>query len=208
MRLILLGAPGSGKGTQAKILSEYYKAKRISLGDILRQEVKKNTDLGKRIREYIEKGILVPDHIVSLVIEENIDREGFIIDGYPRNILQAKDLDKILNKKGSRVDAAIYLDVDESTVIKRLSGRRVCRGCGANFHIENMPSKKPGICDLCGAELIQREDDKPRLIKKRWQIFERESSPLINYYKEKEKLIVVDANRGAKEVFQDIVKSL
>jgi adenylate kinase len=208
MRLILLGAPGSGKGTQAKTLSEYYKTKRISLGDILREEVKKGTDLGKKVKGYMEKGVLVPDDIVSLVIEENIDRDGFIIDGYPRNISQAQNLDDILNKKGSNLDTAIYLDVNESIVIKRLSGRRVCKACGANFHIENMPPKRPGICDLCGAELIQRNDDKPEVIRKRWQVFEEESQPLINYYKEKKKLIVIDANREAEEVFEDIIKSL
>ncbi len=208
MRLILLGAPGSGKGTQAKTISEKLNIKRISLGDILREEVKKSTYLGEKVKEYMYKGLLVPDEIVSMVVEENIDREDFVIDGYPRNTNQAKDLDNILSKKNLSLDKAIYLEVSQETAIKRLSGRRICKDCGANYHIENMPPKKEGICDICGGMLVQRKDDEPEVIKNRWSVFQRESTPLMNFYKEKNRLIIVDANRNAEEVFQEILKKI
>ncbi|MCD6229100.1 MAG: adenylate kinase [Candidatus Omnitrophica bacterium] len=208
MRIILLGAPGSGKGTQAKTMSEKLNIKRISLGDILREEVKKNTSLGEKVKEYMYKGLLVPDKIVSMVVEENIDSEDFVIDGYPRNTNQAKDLDNILSKKNLSLDKAIYLEVSQETAIKRLSGRRICKNCGANYHIENMPPKKEGICDICGGMLIQRKDDEPEVIKNRWTVFQKENVPLMNFYKEKDKLIIVDGNQTAEEVFQEILKKL
>ncbi|RKY34004.1 MAG: adenylate kinase [Candidatus Omnitrophota bacterium] len=208
MRIILLGAPGSGKGTQAKTMSEKLNIKRISLGDILREEVKKNTPLGEKVKEYMYKGLLVPDKIVSMVVEENIDSEDFVIDGYPRNTNQAKDLDNILSKKNLSLDKAIYLEVSQETAIKRLSGRRICKNCGANYHIENMPPKKEGICDICGGMLIQRKDDEPEVIKNRWIVFQKENVPLMNFYKEKDKLIIVDANQEAEEVFQEVLKKL
>jgi len=207
VKIILFGAPGSGKGTQAIVLSEHYKLKRISLGDIFREEVKKDSSLGKEVKSYMEKGLLVPDALVSKVIEENLNEENFILDGYPRNLNQAKTLDKILEKKGESVDAFIYLEVDEPTILERLTKRLVCKKCGANYHMVNMPSKKTGICDSCGSELIQRKDDTPEVIKKRWEVFLNENKSLLDYYKTKNKLIAIDA-RGNKDIVLERIKKL
>ncbi len=207
MRIILLGAPGSGKGTQVKILTDHFKVRGISLGDILRQEVKRNSPLGGKVKEYMQEGLLVPDEIVSLVIEENINNEGFILDGYPRNVSQAEKLESILNNKNLSFDKAIYLDVSENMLITRLSGRRVCKVCNANYHVKNMPSEREGICNICGGELIQRNDDKPEVIKKRWVVFQKENASLMDYYRQRDKLVIVDANKEAEEVFQAIVKN-
>ncbi|MCK9614527.1 MAG: adenylate kinase [Candidatus Omnitrophica bacterium] len=207
MKIILFGAPGSGKGTQAIALSEHYKLKRISLGDIFREEVKKDSPLGKEVKSYMEKGLLVPDILVSKVIEENLNEENFILDGYPRNLNQAKTLDKILVKKGASIDAFIYLEVDEPTILERLTKRLVCKQCGANYHMVNMPPKKTGICDSCGSELIQRKDDTPEVIKKRWEVFLNENKSLLDYYKKKNKLIAIDA-RGNKDIVLVRIKKL
>jgi adenylate kinase len=199
VKIILFGAPGSGKGTQAIVLSESYKLKRISLGDIFREEVKKDSPLGKEVKNYMEKGLLVPDTLVSKVVEENLNEENFILDGYPRNLNQAKTLDAILEKKGASVDAFIYLEVDEPTILERLTKRLVCKKCGANYHLINMPPKKTGLCDKCNSELIQRKDDTPEVIKKRWEVFLNENKSLLDYYKKKKKLVAIDA-RGDKDI--------
>jgi adenylate kinase len=208
MRIVLFGAPGSGKGTQAQLLSEHLNIKRISLGDLLREEVKNDTELGKKVKEYMEKGLLVPDDIVVSVIEKNIDDEGFIVDGFPRNINQAFLLEEILKKKNNELDVFIYLDVDENTIVERLSKRRVCKKCGALYHLVNLPPKIDGRCDLCGGDLIQREDDKPQVIKKRWEVFEEESSKLIGFYSQRNKLIRIDARGKKEEVFNQIKEKL
>jgi adenylate kinase len=204
MRIILFGAPGSGKGTQAVMLSSYFNIKRISLGDILRDEAKKSTVLGREVKGYMEKGVLAPDELVAHLIDENLDSEEFILDGFPRNINQAARLEEILHKKNSSIDAFIYLDVDEDTVLNRLSKRRVCIKCGANYHLNNMPPKTDKICDICGGELVRREDDAPEVIKKRWEVFLKESGKLLDFYAEKNKLIKVDANLSKEEVFEKI----
>lgn len=208
MRLILLGAPGSGKGTQASRLSGYFKIKKISLGDILREEVKKGTDLGKKVITYMGKGLLVPDEIVSLLVEQSVDNSGFVLDGYPRNLNQARSLDTILEKKNFNLEAVVYLKVDKEIVIKRLSGRRVCKKCGANYHLETLPPKREGTCDFCGGELVQRDDDKPEVIEKRWEVFQEEAKSLLGYYQEKNKLITVDANGTPEQVFESIIMEL
>ncbi len=204
MRIILLGAPGSGKGTQAKEISEYFKVKRISLGDILREEVKNNSLLGNKVKQYMEKGILVPDEIMEEIINENITGEGFVLDGYPRNVKQARYLDSILLRRRKKIDVVFYLDVDETTVLKRLEFRRICKKCGANYHLINMPPKNEEVCDLCGEKLIQRRDDTPSVIKERLNVFLNESKPLLHFYKEEDKLIKIDARRNKDEVFKDI----
>lgn len=208
MKIILFGAPGSGKGTQAIVLSEYFHLKRISLGDIFREEVKKDSFLGKEVKTYMEKGLLVPDDLVSRVIESNINEENFILDGYPRNLNQAKTLDQILAKKRKDIDAFIYLEIDEKTIIERLSKRLVCKKCAANYHLINMPPKKNGICDACGSELVQRKDDTPDVIKKRWEVFLKENKSLIEYYKDRNKLIAIDARGNKDEVFSRIQKKM
>ncbi len=208
MRLVLLGAPGSGKGTQAKSISDHFKIKKIVLGDILREEVKKGTELGGKVRGYMQKGLLVPDDIVALVIKEHIDNQGFVMDGYPRNINQAHILDEILQEKNITLDRVIYLDVTQDTVMERLLGRRVCKRCGANYHIKNMPPKVENVCDICGGELVQREDDTYEVTKKRWEVFQKEAEAILDYYRKKGILISVDANKNAEEVFAEILTKL
>ncbi len=208
MNIVLLGAPGSGKGTQAERLSSYFKIKKIVLGDILRQEVKSKSLLGKKAKEYMEKGLLVPDKIVDEVMKKYINSGGFVIDGYPRNLHQAKSLDEILKEKGISLDKVFYLDVEKEIVIERLSGRRICKNCGAIFHIKNMPPKKEGICDFCGGVLYQREDDKPEVIEKRWQVFEKEIKVIVDYYKKQDKIVFLNGNKNKEEVFKGILENL
>ncbi|MFH1875474.1 MAG: adenylate kinase [Candidatus Omnitrophota bacterium] len=208
MKIVLFGAPGSGKGTQAVVLSAHYNVRTISLGDILRQEVKSGSSVGQQVKSYMERGLLVSDELVSRVIEENVDNEGFILDGYPRNLAQAKVLDSIFKKKKIEYDAFIYLEVDEKTLINRLSKRLVCKKCGANYHIENMPPKSTGICDLCGDELIQRKDDTPEVIRKRLEVFVGQSQAILDFYKSQGKFIEVNASAEKDEVFARILKIL
>ncbi|RLJ09887.1 MAG: adenylate kinase [Candidatus Aenigmatarchaeota archaeon] len=208
MNLILLGAPGSGKGTEAKLLAEYYKIKEIVLGDILREEVKNNTSLGKIVSEYMNKGVLVPDDIIIKVIQERLDSSGFVLDGFPRNLAQAEMLEEILKEKALSLDGVIYLKVNEEKAVERLSGRRVCKNCGAIYHIVNMPPQREGICDKCGGRLIIRDDDREETVRRRWQVFRRETFPLISYYLKDSKLLEVDANKSKEEVFLEIKKAL
>lgn len=202
--MILYGAPGSGKGTQAIMLAEELNLKKISLGDILRDEVKKASPLGREVKSYMEKGLLVPDELVSRVIEENIDAQEFLLDGYPRNVAQAEKLEEIVQKKNTGIDAFVYLSVDEDTIIDRLTKRRICPGCGGNYHLVNMPPKKEGICDNCETELVQRKDDTAEVIKKRWEVFLQASQELLDFYKQKNKLIEVDARGDKDEIFENI----
>lgn len=208
MRVILFGSPGSGKGTQAMLLADALGVKQISLGDILREEVKKKSDLGQEVKSYMERGALVPDKLVSRVIEENVDGGGFLLDGYPRNLDQAKELDEILKRKSSAIDSVIYLDIDEQTIIDRLSKRRVCKSCGANYHLKSLPSKKEGICDRCGNELVQRKDDDPQVVKKRWAVFIEEVDKILDFYQKKRKLVKVNGRGGIKEVFKRVKQEL
>lgn len=208
MKVILFGAPGSGKGTQAVMLSEYLGVKKISLGDILREEVKKDSELGKEVKNYMESGALVPDEVVAKVIEENIKLEGFVLDGYPRNLSQVQKLDEILKKSNNDIDIFIYLDVNEQTIIDRLSKRRICKACGVNYHLVNMAPKQNGICDKCRGELIQRKDDNPEVIKKRWEVFSSESQKILNFYRNREKLIIVEGRGDRFQIFEGIKKAL
>lgn len=206
MNIILFGSPGSGKGTQAKMLSEYFKLKRISLGDILREEASKDSDLGKEIKKYMQKGHLVPDGLVSRLIEENIDEEDFILDGYPRNLNQAIKLEEILKRKSLQIDSFIYLDIDEKTVTDRLSKRWVCKKCGANYHL-NISSQKYR-CDLCKGELVQREDDSPQVIKNRWELFLKENRKLLDFYRSKNKLVEIEGRGSIEEVLRRVKEKL
>jgi len=208
MRLVLIGAPGSGKGTQAEKLSSYFKIKAVSLGDILRGEVKNNTDLGKKVEKYMLEGVLVPDEVVAEVIDKNLSKQGFILDGFPRNLQQVEMLDKILANKGISLDKVIYFDVSQQKVIERLSGRRICKNCGALYHIKTMPPRKEGICDKCGGELIMRKDDNEDTIRKRWQVFIENSLPMVEYYRDKGILLEINAEFDKEKVFEDIVNSL
>ncbi|MCF7908812.1 MAG: adenylate kinase [Candidatus Omnitrophica bacterium] len=204
MNIILFGAPGSGKGTQAIVMSEQLGLRRISLGDILRKEVKEDTDIGQEVKSYMNQGQLVPDELVARVIENHIDSKGFILDGYPRNVAQAKKLEDILKNQGLAIDLFVYMDVSRETVVDRLTKRIVCKSCGANYHLKNMPPKKEGICDSCSNELVQRKDDTPEVILKRWEVFLKESSKLVNFYKSRGNLFKVDANFDKDLVFEKI----
>lgn len=207
MKLVLLGPPGAGKGTQANLLKELFDIAHISTGDILREEMKNQTLLGKEIKKFVESGALVPDEVVTKIIENRLTHgagisKGFMLDGFPRTRTQAEDLDKILITNKNSIDYAIYFKSTLSVIIQRLTGRRVCRKCGALFHAVNKPPKKPGACDICSGELYQRSDDNEETIKNRIAIYEKSTQPIIEYYKKQGKLIKVDADKDA-----DFVKS-
>lgn len=189
MRLVLLGPPGAGKGTHAHVLSEKYHVPHLATGDILRQHIRNQTPLGQKAKDIIENGGLVSDELVNNMMFEEISRsgiaKGFILDGYPRTIGQADALDAFTKSKNVPLDAALDFATSEKVLINRLSGRWVCTKCGANYHIRNIPPKKPGICDQCGEKLTQRKDDQPETIKHRLEMYEKETRPLIDYYKKK-----------------------
>jgi len=209
MNIVLLGGPGSGKGTQAVRLSKELKLVHMSTGDMLREAVKANSGLGIKAKNFMEKGQLVPDDLVINLIFERVNRPdaltGFILDGFPRNLAQAKSLDEILKTKNVGIDRAINLSASEKTIVQRLSGRRVCTKCGANFHIVNMPPKIDSICDNCGEKLYQRKDDNEETIKQRLAVYLKENAALLDYYKKQNKLIEVDANFPAEVVNQQII---
>jgi len=209
MRIVLLGPPGAGKGTQAKRLAESLKIAHISTGDILRQNVKDGSALGKEAKDFMEKGLLVPDELMSKMLSDRFAqpdiKKGFILDGYPRNFAQVLNLEKIFKERNLDIDMVVYLDSSESVIIQRLSGRLVCSVCGANFHVTNMPPKKKGICDKCAGKLFQRTDDKVETIKKRLEVYKTEVASLIKYYQDKKKLYRLSADGEADIVLKKIV---
>lgn len=210
MTIILLGPPGAGKGTQAKTLAGELTLVHISTGDLLRQNVTNGTDLGKKAKDFMNKGLLVPDELVTQMVSKRLDeadiKKGFILDGYPRNINQAQTLDDLLKQKRINIDFVIDLDTKQEVIIQRLSGRLACPKCSANFHIKNMPPKKDMICDNCGSILYQRADDKEETIKKRLEVYRCESAPLIRYYQSKQKLYRVVADEEAGVVLKKIIE--
>jgi adenylate kinase len=210
MYLVLLGPPGAGKGTQAKRLAERLGLPHISTGDILRQNVKDDTDLGRQAKGIMEKGLLVPDDLVAKMLDERFNnpdiKKGFILDGYPRTLPQAYSLDKILAAKGLAVDLVVYLDSSDQVIIKRLTGRLVCSKCGSNFHVTNMPPQVKGICDNCQGALYQRSDDNEITVRKRLEVYKKEVASLIEYYKKAEKLQSLNADLGAEVVLKQIVE--
>ena len=209
MNIVLLGPPGAGKGTQAKVLAEELKVSHVSTGDILRQNVKDATPLGKEAKDFMDRGLLVPDELMAKMLKERfLDsdvKNGFILDGYPRNLAQAKTLEEIFSLLGISIDLVVYLDSSESVIIQRLSGRLVCSQCGANFHIKNMPPKNEGLCDRCKGRLFQRSDDKVETIKKRLEVYKKEASELVAYYEKQNKLHRLDADCDARIVLDQIV---
>ena len=210
MRIIILGPPGAGKGTQAKSLAQRLKLPHISTGDLLRQNVSEGTALGKLARDFMNKGALVPDELVTQMLNQRIVQpdieKGFILDGYPRNINQAKALDGVLKKINTAIDLVIHLDTSEPVIIQRLSGRLVCGICSANFHTKNMPPKINMTCDNCGGKLYQRSDDKDATIKKRLQVYLEESSMLIQYYDDKHNLFRLSADEDKDLVLNRIIE--
>lgn len=212
MKIIMLGAPGAGKGTQAKMLAERYDIPHISTGDIFRMNIKNNTELGQKAKGYMDAGELVPDELVVDLVVDRIKAKdcmkGFILDGFPRTIPQAEALDYALNNQNEKIDYAINVDVEDDAIIKRMSGRRACVGCGATYHIVNMPPKKENVCDTCGEELILREDDKPETVQKRLDVYHEQTQPLIEYYDKKGVILTVDGTLDAKVVFEQLTKVL
>ena len=210
MKIIMLGAPGAGKGTQAKKISAKYTIPHISTGDIFRANIKNGTDLGNEAKRYIDKGLLVPDELVVDLVADRLKDEdckrGYVLDGFPRTIPQAKALDKVLNEQGKSIDFVIDVEVPDEYIVQRMSGRRACVRCGATYHIEYAPTEIENVCDNCQAELILRDDDKPETVKKRLDVYHEQTSPLIEYYKEKNILCEVDGTMDIDEVFQTIVK--
>ncbi len=210
MYLVLLGPPGAGKGTQAKRLAERLSLPHISTGDILRQNVLEGTDLGKQAKGIMEKGLLVPDDLVARMLDERFNnpdiKKGFILDGYPRNLSQAKTLDEILSRKKISVGLVVYLNTSDRVIIKRLTGRLVCSKCGANFHTINMPPKLKGICDNCQGHLYQRSDDNEDTVLKRLQVYKNEVASLIEYYKQAKKLRSLNADLDAQVVLEQIIE--
>ena len=212
MKIIMLGAPGAGKGTQAKMLSEKYDIPHISTGDIFRANIKNKTELGKKAKGYMDAGQLVPDELVVDLVVDRIKQQdcfkGFILDGFPRTIPQAEALDYALNNQNERIDFAVNVDVPDAAIIDRMSGRRACVGCGATYHIKFNPTRKPDVCDVCGEKLILREDDKAETVKKRLEVYHAQTQPLIDYYAKKKALLTVDGTQDINVVFNTIVNAL
>jgi adenylate kinase len=208
-RIIFLGPPGAGKGTQAERLAEDLKIKKISTGDILREAVAKGTELGQRAKSYMERGELVPDEIILGIIEEAInDEEGFILDGFPRNINQAKALDEMLSRKGLNITHVIFLDVPDEEIIKRIAYRRVCLNCGAVYNLIFNPPKEDEICNNCSSKLVQREDDREEVVRKRLEVYRDSTEALIRIYEERGVLKKIDGLGDREEVFRRIKEAL
>ena len=212
MKIIMLGAPGAGKGTQAKMIAAKYGIPHISTGDIFRANIKNGTELGAKAKEYMDKGLLVPDElVVDLVIDrfkEPDCEKGYVLDGFPRTIPQAEALDKALTAIGESVDYAINVEVPDENIVRRMGGRRACVGCGATYHIVYSPTKVEGKCDTCGGDLIIRDDDKPETVQNRLAVYHEQTQPLIDYYTKKGIIAEVDGTQDMKDVFAAIVKIL
>jgi len=211
-RVVLLGPPGAGKGTQASGIAEKYNIKHISTGDIFRANIKQGTELGKKAKEYIDKGQLVPDELTCNLVEDRVCQEdcinGYLLDGFPRTVFQAEQFDKFLKSKGEALDDVIDIEVPDSVLLPRACGRRVCRVCGRPYHVINMPPEKEGICDLCGGEVYQRADDAEATVLDRLKVYHAQTAPLTDYYKTTGILKSVNGNQEMDKVFAEICKAL
>jgi adenylate kinase len=207
MRLVFIGPPGVGKGTYAAAVSQRFGIPHISTGDMIREEIKRGSELGRKLKEYVERGLLVPDEIVTEMVRERLSREdckrGFILDGYPRTLKQAEELDRI-----TAIDLVLNFVAPDEVIIDRISGRRICRVCGAIYHVKYMPPKVPGVCDRCGGPLYQREDDKPEVVARRLEVYRQQFAPIIEYYRRKGVLVDVDASEQAEVVVPRVLKLL
>jgi adenylate kinase len=212
MKIIMLGAPGAGKGTQAKQIAGKYGIPHISTGDIFRANIKNGTELGKKAKEYMDQGLLVPDELTCDLVMDRIAQDdcakGFVLDGFPRTIPQAEALDAALTKIGQTMDFAIDVDVPDENIVSRMSGRRACLDCGATYHIVSLPPKTEGKCDNCGSDLVLRDDDKPETVQKRLTVYHEQTQPLIDYYKKQGILKSVDGTQPMEQVFSSIVDIL
>ena len=212
MKIIMLGAPGAGKGTQAKKIADLCKIPNISTGDIFRANIKQGTELGKKAKSYMDAGELVPDELVCDLVVDRIQQddctEGFILDGFPRTIPQAEALTEALNAIEQKMEYALNIDVPDENIIHRMAGRRACVGCGATYHLEFAPTKVEGICDVCGEKLILRDDDKPETVTNRLNVYHAQTKPLIDYYDKKGIVYTIDGTQSMDKVFSDIRKIL
>jgi adenylate kinase len=212
MRLVLLGAPGSGKGTQARLIEKRRGIRQLSTGDILRSAMEKETPLGQTVRQYMDAGRLVPDGVMLDLIRDVLRSEdyrgGFVLDGFPRTLIQARDLDRLLEEMDLALDAVIILDVSDEAVINRLGKRRICEDCSESFNLDTCPPEVPETCDRCGGRLIQREDDQPDTVRRRLEVYHRETEPLRAYYDERHQLRSVDGNRGVEAIRRDVSEIL
>jgi adenylate kinase len=211
MRIILLGPPGAGKGTQAAKIVDEYKIPHISTGDIFRKNIKEGTELGKQAQEYMNKGALVPDELTCGLVADRISqedcKEGFMLDGFPRNIFQAEMLDKFLSEKGIELTKVVNIEVEKELLVARAVGRRICKSCGATFHIEYNPTKTEGICDVCEGELYQRADDNEETVSNRIQVYIDETKPLVDYYSKQGIVATINGDQSIDKVFDDIKNS-
>ena len=212
MKIIMLGAPGAGKGTQAKKIAAKYEIPHISTGYIFRANIKNGTELGKKAKTYMDQGLLVPDELVVDLVVDRVQQEdcknGYVLDGFPRTIPQAESLDAALEKLGEKIDYAVNVEVPDENIINRMGGRRACVGCGATYHVVYNPTKVEGVCDACGEKLILRDDDKPETVQKRLAVYHDQTQPLIDYYKKSGVLRDVDGTVDMDDVFAAIVDIL
>jgi adenylate kinase len=211
-RIVILGPPGSGKGTQANLLEEKWGIPHISSGDLLRAHVREGTDLGRRAKPYMDRGDLVPDELILDMMEARLSEQdaqrGYVLDGFPRTVPQAEALDRRLERMGQRLDAVIYLRVPEKELLRRLSGRLTCPKCGAIYHVDTMPPKRSGVCDECGTALVQREDERPDVVRNRLKVYAEQTEPLLTYYRQAGLLHEVDGTLGLERVPQEIARIL
>ena len=212
MKIVMLGAPGAGKGTQAKMIAEKYTIPHISTGDIFRANIKEGTPLGLEAKSYMEQGKLVPDELTVKILLDRVSKDdcknGYVLDGFPRTIPQANVLKEALAKQNDKIDYAINVDVPDENIVRRMSGRRACVTCGATYHIEHVPPKTEGVCDKCGSALILRDDDKPDTVLNRLKVYHDQTQPLIDFYNNEGILKEVDGTIDVKDVFENIVKIL
>ncbi len=212
MKIIMLGAPGAGKGTQAKMIADKYGVPHISTGDIFRANIKNGTELGMEAKKYMDQGLLVPDELTVKILLDRVAKDdckkGYVLDGFPRTIPQAEVLEEALANIGDKIDFAIDVDVPDENIVRRMSGRRACLSCGATYHIEHVPPKAEGICDRCGKELVLRDDDKAETVKNRLNVYHEQTQPLIDFYEKKGVLKSVDGTVDMQDVFAAIVSIL
>lgn len=208
MNIILLGPPGAGKGTQAKLISGKYSIPHISTGDIFRKNISNKTPLGMEAKSYMDKGQLVPDELTIEIVKDRLSEEdcknGFLLDGFPRTVKQAEALDEFLRNKNSKTDVALLIDVPQELILERMTGRRVCEECGASYHIKFVTPKTEGVCDICGSKLVQRKDDTKETVLERLEVYSNQTQPLIEYYKNKDVLFSLDGTKEKNEVFENI----
>jgi adenylate kinase len=212
VRLVLVGPPGAGKGTQAEFISDHFGLPKISTGDIFRANVSGGTDLGKLAKKYMDAGDLVPDEVTNAMVRDRLSqddaKDGFLLDGFPRNVSQAKVLDGMLDDLGANLSVVLELDVDHDEVVRRLSGRRSCKKCGHVWHVDYDPPSQPGICDRCGGELYHRDDDNPETVRHRLEVYAAQTAPLIKYYSARDQLVAIDAIGTVEDVTERAIETL